>query len=111
MKRITYLFLALALSSTQLPSCKSKKAAPPAETTTPSTAPQTETAAPPVIAADDELTSGVKDATKDFPTVTAAVNNGEITLTGSVTRDRLPTLMQSLNSLHPKKVNNNLIIK
>ena len=53
----------------------------------------------------------LKDATKDFPGVTATQENGEVTLTGTVSRDNLPTLMQSIQGLHPKKVNNNLTIK
>jgi hypothetical protein len=69
---------------------------------------------PPPAAAvnpDSELTKGVTDATKDFPTVTAAVNNGEITLTGSIKRADLQKLMQTLNTLKPKKINNQLTIK
>jgi osmotically-inducible protein OsmY len=57
------------------------------------------------------LSSGVRDATKDFPGVNATVNNGEVTLTGNIKRDRLPTLMQSVQSLHPRKVNNNLTVE
>ena len=53
----------------------------------------------------------VKDATKDFPGVTATINNGEVTLTGEIKRDDLPRLMQSVQALNPKKVNNNLTIK
>ncbi|MEO6704993.1 MAG: BON domain-containing protein, partial [Ginsengibacter sp.] len=59
----------------------------------------------------NELTQGVTDATKDFPTVKTSVNNGEITLTGSIKRSDLKTLMQSLNSLHPTKINNKLTIQ
>lgn len=64
----------------------------------------------PEISADSALQSGVRDATKDFPTVTATVANGEITLTGSVQKDQLPRLMQSLNSLNPRKINNQLFV-
>lgn len=64
-----------------------------------------------VTAADSLLTQGVTDATKDFPTVTATVNNGEITLTGAIKRSDLTKLMQTLNSLHPTKINNQLTIK
>ena len=53
----------------------------------------------------------LKDATKDYPNVTATVNNGEVTLTGSVKRDDLPKLMQRVQALNPTKVNNNLSIK
>ncbi len=67
--------------------------------------------APVQISPDDSLTKMAKDAVKDYPGVTAAVNNGEVTLTGNITRDKLPKLMQSVNAMHPKKVNNNLTIK
>jgi hypothetical protein len=53
----------------------------------------------------------LKDATKDFPGVTATVNNGEVTLTGTISRENLPKLMQSVQALNPAKVNNNLTIK
>jgi hypothetical protein len=69
------------------------------------------TPAPVEISADNNLTTGVKDATKDYPGVNATVNNGEITLTGQIQRSKLPNLMQSLNSLRPKKINNQLTIK
>ena len=67
--------------------------------------------APVQISSDDSLQNGMKDALKDYPTVNGTVNNGEITLTGDVNRDRLTPLMQSLQSLHPKKINNNLTVK
>lgn len=65
----------------------------------------------PEVSGDAALQTGVRDATKDFPGVTASVVNGEITLTGELQRDRLATLMQSLNGLNAKKINNNLTIK
>ena len=107
-KTIIHLTLLVSLiGGMTLPSCKNKKA----DTNTNTTTVDTTNTAPVVIANDDELTKGVNDATKDFPGVTASVNNGEVTLTGTIKRDRLPTLMQSINSLHPKKVNNNLTIQ
>ena len=66
---------------------------------------------PPPAPAVSDLSQGVTDATKDFPTVTAAVNGGEITLTGTLNRSDLPKLMQSLNSLNPTKINNQLTLK
>ncbi len=53
----------------------------------------------------------LRDAIKDYPNVTATVNNGEVTLTGTINRDQLPKLMQRVQALNPKKVNNNLSIK
>ncbi len=67
---------------------------------------------PPVeVSTDNALMQGVKDATKDFPTVTANVNDGVITLTGSIERSALQTLVMSLNTLNPKKIDNQLTIK
>jgi osmotically-inducible protein OsmY len=62
-------------------------------------------------ATDDSLRTQLKDATKDYPNVTATVDNGEVTLTGTISRAKLPKLMQSVHALNPKKVNNNLTIK
>lgn len=66
---------------------------------------------PPPAPVVSDITQGVTDATKDFPTVTATVNGGEITLTGTLNRSDLPNLMQSLNSLNPTKINNQLTLK
>ena len=68
-------------------------------------------AAPVVISPDDSLRRGVTDAVKDYPGVSAAVNNGEVTLTGDIQRSNLQKLMMSLHSLKPRKINNNLTIK
>lgn len=67
--------------------------------------------APVEIAADDPLVKGVTDATKDFPGVKAEVKDGVITLTGDIKRSSLPTLMKSLMTLKPKKIDNKLTIK
>jgi hyperosmotically inducible protein len=67
--------------------------------------------APVVIAADDPLTKGVADATKDFPGVKSSVNDGVITLTGEIKKSDLTKLMQSLHSLKPRKIENQLIVK
>ena len=60
---------------------------------------------------DDALRTQLTDATKDYPDVTATVNNGEVTLTGTVSREKLPKLMQAVQALNPKKVNNDLTIQ
>ena len=108
---IQWSLVAVMLVGFTVQSCKNKSAndntvpAGPVDTMT-----STTTTAP-TNTNDDALRRGVTDATKDYPTVTATVENGVITLNGSVERDRLPNLMQSLNSLNPQKINNNLTIK
>ncbi|MBV9986330.1 MAG: BON domain-containing protein [Chitinophagaceae bacterium] len=74
----------------------------PATTTTPVT-----------IAPSGALQQGVIDATKDYPEVTATVNDqGEIVVTGQVTADRWKRLKVALDALNPKRVNaDSLIIK
>ena len=67
--------------------------------------------APVVISSDDSLTQTVTDATKDFPTVKAEVKDGVVTLTGEIKKADLIKLMQSVNALKPKKVENKLTVK
>lgn len=74
-------------------------------------APPPPPAAIPEVAQDVALTKGVTDATKDFPAIKATVADGVITLTGEIKRSALPKLMQTLNSLQPKKIDNQLTIK
>jgi len=60
---------------------------------------------PPVeITADDPLAKGVKDATKDFPGVTATVNDGVISVSGELKSDDWKRLKMALDGLKPKKV-------
>ncbi|HYH14891.1 MAG TPA: hypothetical protein VD794_06720 [Flavisolibacter sp.] len=120
MKRLIVSFsLAFTLlAGFTLQSCGNKKKNSGTTTNTTTTTTTTEptnntsgSSTPVTVSGDEELRRGVTDATKDFPGVTATVNNGEITLTGNIQRDRLPTLMQSLNTLQPKRINNNLTIQ
>jgi len=110
MKHVKVLVTALAfVTGVSFTSCKSKPKE--SDNNVETTQPAAPVPAPVVISADDSLRNGITDETKDYPGVTATVNNGEITLTGEVERSRLPGLMQSLNSLRPKKINNNLKVK
>lgn len=65
----------------------------------------------PAITADDPLAKSVVDAIKDNAGVKADVKDGVITLTGEIKKTDLPKLMQKLNALKPKKVDNKLTIK
>lgn len=68
---------------------------------------------PPVVevTADELLMTSVKDAIKDNTGVVADIKDGVITLTGEIKRTDLPKLMQKLNDLKPKKIENKLTIK
>ncbi len=113
----TLLYGLLLFSSLQFAQCKSKAKDKDvnSQSTTNESGTTTTTTPPPAepvqISPDETLQTGLKDATKDYPNVKTTVSNGEVTLTGNITRDKLPNLMQSINMLHPKKINNNLTIK
>ena len=113
MKQISFktlLFTVSLAAGLNLASCKNK-AKDTAPTTTTSVDSNNANVSAPEISTDDALNRGVTDATKDYPGVTATVNNGEVTLTGTIERDKLPKVLESVNGLHPKKVNNQLTIK
>jgi hyperosmotically inducible protein len=68
----------------------------------------------PTPAGDDKMLEGsVSEAIKKAGVngVTVAVANGEVTLTGSVSKADLTKVMQAASSVNPKKVNNNLTVK
>jgi hypothetical protein len=64
-----------------------------------------------VINSDADLDKTVSKLVKDYEGVSATVVGGIVTLSGEIKRDKLQSLMQSLQELHPKKVDNKLIIK
>ena len=66
---------------------------------------------PVVITADDPLKISVDNTLRDYPGVTATINDGVVTLTGEIKKADLQKLMMALNSLKPKKVENKLVIK
>lgn len=67
---------------------------------------------PPVISATDQaLIDGLVAALKDNPTVTTAVKDGIITLTGEVKKSDLPKILQKISTLKPVKIDNQLIVK
>ena len=66
---------------------------------------------PVVISADDSLRTNVAAALKDFPTLTADVKDGVVTLTGEIQRTALPKVMQALSALRPKKIDNKATVK
>jgi hypothetical protein len=118
MKHSKTLLLSVAVAgSISLFSCKGNNNTKTTDTTAtvPAETVDTATPAPPPppveASADDSLTTKANDAIKDFPGVTAAVSNGEVTLTGEISKAKLPKLLQAVNATHPKKVNNQLTVK
>lgn len=67
--------------------------------------------APVVVADDGTLQRAVDEIVKKHNGVEAQVQNGEVTLRGTIERDNLQQLMMDLNSANAKKINNQLTIK
>jgi len=71
----------------------------------------TVTPPPVVISADDSLKTNVAAALKAYPTLTADVKDGVVTLTGNVKKTELPKVMQAVSALHPKKIENKATVR
>lgn len=71
------------------------------------------TIAPPpvVISPDDALRTSVAAALAAFPTLTATIADGVITLNGEIKKAELPMAMQALSALNPKKIDNKATVK
>lgn len=75
-------------------------------------APDAEPAAAAVIInSDSTLDKSVSDVVKAYDGVSATVVGGVVTLSGEIKRNELQPLIQSLQELKPKKVENKLTIK
>lgn len=67
--------------------------------------------APVVISNDDVLKNSVDSVLKNYNGVSADVADGVVTLRGNIERPKLQDLIMALNGLHPKKIDNQLVIK
>lgn len=67
--------------------------------------------APPVINADNEISTAAQAIVANYPGVTATVANGVVTLKGEIKRSELTALVQALNAINAGKVDNQLVIK
>src|SRR5688572_20041377 len=63
------------------------------------------------ISDDSTLKTAVNDVVKGYNKVEADVKDGVITLRGEIARSDLQNLMQKLNELKPKKIDNELVVK
>ena len=68
------------------------------------------TQATPTVTPDNMLQTKVDAILVSYPLVTATINDGMITLNGTVERAELPDLMKKMNETQPKKVENLLKI-
>ncbi len=68
-------------------------------------------AEPVQIDADNTITSSVNDVVKKYNKVQAEVKDGVVTLRGEITRSQLPELLQEINALKVKRIDNQLVIK
>ena len=64
-----------------------------------------------VVNSDDDLDKSLAKIVKDYDGVSATVVGGVVTLSGEIKKGELQPLIQSVQELHPKKVDNKLIVK
>lgn len=69
------------------------------------------TVAPVTVTPDTQLQSSAQEVAARYPGVQASVTEGVITLRGTVKRDQLQNLVQDMNALRPKRIDNQLVIK
>ncbi len=112
MKKLNQLLLlGLFFTAFSFTSCKSKSksdnAAPATISADSSLSPSATTPAPaPVVVSNDNaLQTGLTDALKDHPSVKGDVSDSVINLSGDIKRADWQKLVQTLNSLHPKRIN------
>lgn len=67
--------------------------------------------APVTINPDEALSAAATAAAKDFSGVRVSVQDGVVTLNGEIKKADLPQLMQAMNAIQPKKVENKLVIQ
>lgn len=64
-----------------------------------------------IINSDADLDKSIHKVVDAYDGVSATVVGGVVTLSGEIKKDKLQPLMQSIQELHPKKVDNKLIVK
>ncbi|MNY03437.1 hypothetical protein D3C86_1360550 [compost metagenome] len=64
-----------------------------------------------IINSDADLDKSISKVVKSYDGVSATVVGGVVTLSGEIKRSQLTSLMQSVQELKPKKVDNKLTIK
>ena len=62
-------------------------------------------------ATDLTLRTSIQTIITNYPGVEADVANGVVVLRGTITRDHLAALMDSISALHPAKIDNQMVVK
>lgn len=57
------------------------------------------------------MRTSVQDIVSKYPGVQADVTSGVIVLRGTIEKDNLQSLMSDLNTLHPEKIDNQLVVR
>ncbi|MFN2457320.1 MAG: BON domain-containing protein [Chitinophagaceae bacterium] len=96
--------ITLLISGISVQSCKNKKDASTETTTT--------TTAPVVVNDDATLRSSIDPIIKQYPNVSADVQNGKVTLRGTVnSRDDMQKIVQAVNEAQIKNFENQITVK
>lgn len=103
--------LALLLLGVGMESCKSKTK-DTTTTATPVTIDTPATAAPVVVNNDATIRSSVDAVIKSYPNVTADVQNGKVTLRGTVNnRDEMQKIVMGVNEAQIRNFDNQITVK
>ena len=107
MKKLNWLIIlgVAIMPATFSVSCKSKKKEPVKQEDT------RNDPAPVVITPDASLRTSVDNVLAAYSGVSADIKDGVVTLRGSIRQDELSGLIQKIQELRPKKVENQLTIK
>lgn len=101
------LFLAVGMQS-----CKNKSKDTTTTTTTTSTTVDSPVTAPVVVNNDATIKSSVDAVIKPYPSVTADVQNGKVTLRGTVNnRDEMQKIVMGVNEAQIKNFENQITVK
>lgn len=57
------------------------------------------------------LNTSLKKIISNYPGVQAEITDSILTLKGSITKENLPILMKEVSSLHPKKIDDQMVVK
>lgn len=102
---------ALLFSGLSVQSCKNKNKDTNTTNTTTNIDTTPTNTAPVAVNNDAALRTSANNIVQQYPGVTADVNDGVVTLRGSIKRDNLQKLMMEMNEIQARRIDNQLSIK